>query len=721
MSASNQEVELGAGVPALDEFPPHSYEMWYDAAEKLLKGAPFEKLLVTKTYEGFKLQPIYRREDIKDLPHLQTFPGSGNLVRSTKTKGYLEKGWEVSQEAPWPTPETFNQHSLNALQRGQTELNILLDLASQQGKDPDSAPVGEVGACGLSLSCIADLEKAFKDIHLDMVSLYIRAGSSALPMAALLLAYAKKQGIDPAKLKGTIESDPLGTLASLGKLPIALDEAFDEMAEVTRSLSEEAPGLGTIGVQTHAYHDGGCSSSQELGYAMATGLAYIKAMTDRGIDIEVAAPRIRFAFSVGSNYFMEIAKLRAARVLWSQIIKALGGSEEACKMHVHARTAIGNKTKFDPYVNMLRTTTEAFSAVVGGCDSLHVSPFDEIIRLPDEFSSRIARNVQLILMEECDLTRVIDPAGGSYYIEHLTDQLAKKGWEQFQKIEKEGGMIKALTDGKPQADVASIASQRKANIAKRRERIVGTNMYPNASEKPLDERLPDYAEIKDARSKQIADYRISADGETDAAILSDLDSIVMSDKGYKFDKIVEAASFGASIGELCRALRNGQPEGASAEAIPVRRNAEDYEMIRKAAESLRESSPELPCILQLNIGPSRKYRIRADWTSSFFQVGGFELQNDVDFETAEAAIEAANTSKSPIAIITSDDATYAESAVELAQKIKAARPEVYLLLAGAPGDNEAALRDAGIDDFVNVRVNNFEMLQKLLTKIGAIK
>jgi len=721
MSASNQEVESGAGVPSLDEFPPHSYEMWYDAAVKLLKGAPFEKLLVTKTYEGFQLQPIYRREDIKDLPHLQTFPGEGNLVRSTKTEGYVGKGWEVSQEAPWPTPETFNQHSLNALKRGQSELNILLDLATQQGKDPDSAPVGEVGACGLSLSRLGDLEKAFKDIHLDMISLYVRAGSSALPVTALLLAYAKKQGVDPAKLKGTLESDPLGALASLGKLPVSLDQALDEMAELTTYLAKEAPGLGSIGVQTHAYHDGGCSSSQELGYAMATGLAYLKAMMDRGIDIEVAAPRIRFSLSVGSNYFMEIAKLRAARVLWSQIVKALGGSEAACKMHLHARTAIGNKTKYDPYVNMLRTTTEAFSAVVGGCDSLHVSPFDEIIRLPDEFSSRIARNIQLILMEECDLTRVIDPAGGSYYVEWLTDQLAQKGWEQFQAIEKAGGMIQALADGKPQADVAAISGQRKANIAKRREVIVGTNMYANASEKPLDDRLPDYAEIKENRSKQIAEYRVGGDASTDQAVMNSLEALLKAAKDDKIAQAIESASVGASIGEICRALRSGEQEGASAESIPVRRNAEDYEMIRKAAETLRESSPELPCILQLNIGPSRKYRIRADWTSSFFQVGGFELQNDVDFETVDAAIEAATASKSPIAVITSDDDTYGESVVDIAQRIKAARPEVYLLVAGAPGDNEAAWREAGVDDFVNVRVNNFEMLQKLLTKIGALK
>ena len=405
---TNHDVEP---VGLRKDFPVSSYDDWRKAAEALLKGAPFEKKLHTRTYEGIELRPIYNPEDTDDLPHLGEMPGFGHYSRGYRANGYRTAPWQISQELPCSTPEEFNRVALTELERGVSELNILVDLATQEGRDPDDARIGEVGACGLSLATLADVEKAFQGVNLPMVSIYLRTGSFAVPVTALLLAYAKKRGIDYGAIRGCIEIDPLGTLAWRGDLPVSLDLSYRDMAALTRFAEERAPDLQTIAVQGHAYHDAGASAVQELACVIATGAEYVREMLKRDISIETIGARMRFSLSIGSDFFMEVAKLRAVRVLWSQVIESFGGSEKASRMHLHCRTSLFNKTLHDPFVNRLRSTTEAFSAVVGGTDGLHVGPFDESLRVPDHFSRRIARNTHLILGEECNLSQVTDPAG----------------------------------------------------------------------------------------------------------------------------------------------------------------------------------------------------------------------------------------------------------------------------------------------------------------------
>jgi methylmalonyl-CoA mutase len=359
----------------------------------------------------------------------------------------------------------------------------------------------------MSLSTLADLEKALDGVHLGMISTFLQSGSSGLPVATLLVALARKRGMNLAELAGCVESDPLGVLARRGKLPTSLDECYREMALLTNFAAENAPKLQTIGASGMSYSNGGASAVDELACVLATVAEYIRQMQQRGLTVDQVAGHLRVTLSLGSNFFMEIAKLRAARLLLANVVEAFGGSEAAKSVYIHARGANWNKSRLDPYSNLLRSTTESFSGAIGGVNGMHTSAFDETYAMPDEFSRRIARNQQVLLQEECELTRTIDPAGGSYFVEWLTDQVAQKAWAAFQKIEASGGMLKALESGAIEDSIGKLRAERVKKIQQRRDEVVGVNAYPNATEKLVADRRPDCAAVKAARSAEVAAAR----------------------------------------------------------------------------------------------------------------------------------------------------------------------------------------------------------------------
>jgi methylmalonyl-CoA mutase len=558
------------------------------------------------------------------------------------------------------------------------------------------------------------LSQVFRDVHLDYISTYWRAGAAPAALAALYFAYAQKAGFRWADLSGCIEADPLHFLVCDGVMPHNLESAFDEMASLLHFVREHSPSMQVIAVQGHAYHNGGASSAQEMAYVLATAVFYLREMVCRGFKASQVVPHMRLCFSIGSQHFVEIAKLRAVRLLWNRILEAFEVAPEDRKLHLHARTGLWNKTVYDPYVNMLRTTNEAFAAIVGGCDSLHVSPFDEIIRETDAFSRRIARNTHAILGGECYLSRVIDPAGGSYAVESLTSQLADKAWIYFQEVESSGGMVAALKSGKVQNSVEEIRAQKAANIQKRRDSIVGSNLYPLRGEKKLPERRTDYAMVarqQKARARRLRQHS-QQDGELAAVRAVELPS------AEKMTSAVFAAVAGATLGEIHRAFHIRSCDEFKIAPIPMRRASQDFEVLRQRSQKAAIAG-KAPQILQLNIGPSRNYRMRADWTSAFFETGGFDVLNENDFTDAAAALEACKSGKAQVAVITSDDATYAAQVEGLAKSIKAECPHIHLLVAGAPGENEALWRAAGVDDFVNVKVNNYTMNKALLDRLKA--
>lgn len=691
----------------LSEFAAASYEDWKAAAEELLKGAPFDKKLITRTHEGFSLQPIYNAADIVGLPHLGQMPGMAGKLRSSKAQGYTQGGWAVSQELTGGTPAAFNALALEALECGQNELNIWLDAPTRQGLDPDQAATG-VGVCGVSLASLTDMRTALSGVHLAMISIYLRPGLAGLPVLAQLLALADEQGINPGDLRACVELDPFAWLVETGSLPQGIEAAYQEMAAAVKMVAERFPQVQVIGVQGHGYHNGGASSVQEMGAVLATGAAYLNAMQAAGVEPAIAARHLRISVSVGSNYFIEIAKLRALRWLWSQVLSAYDIPAGEQVLHIHARTGLWNKTVFDPYVNMLRTTTEAFAAVVGGCDSLHVGCFDEMVREADVFSRRIARNTQHVLMEECDMTKVIDPAGGSWAIEVLTDQMARQAWSVFQQIEAQGGMLAAMQSGWFQAEIAKVAAEKAKGLESRRDVLVGTNVYPNVGEKPLPPTAIDYKAITAQRVADIIAAReqraVSFEGLQGAAMVA---------------TAMEAVKQGATIGQVMAGLLTaGEP--TRIERIRLSRGAEPFELLRVASQAYAAEHGHAPRVFQANMGPSRKYRLRADWTTAFFHVGGLEVLGDTDFDTVESAVAAAVASGAKVTVITSDDETYPATVPALAQALKQAVPGMQVLVAGAPGAEESDWQAAGVDGYVNVRVNTYQTLKTLMQSLGAL-
>ncbi|MEO8614073.1 MAG: methylmalonyl-CoA mutase family protein, partial [Luteolibacter sp.] len=475
---------------------------------------------------------------------------------------------------------------------------------------------------------------------------------------------------------------------------------FDQMAALTEYCRLRAPGVRSITVQGDIYHNSGATATQELGYVVATLVCYLEEMRARGLSPESVLPHIRICLAVGSDYFMEISKVRAARWLWSKVAAAYG--VEHAPVHIHVNTSKWNKTTYDAHTNMLRVTAEAFAAVVAGADSLHVGPFDEISGHSDEFSRRVARNVQTILREECGLDHVIDPAGGSTYIEWLTDQIAAKSWGIFQDIEKQGGMLAALENGSVQKAVEAVCQAKFQNIRRRKDKIVGSNMYPDLKGKKLEMASCKGCGKKSGPSNGIAEV-----------------AITRSASSAMIEQAINAALAGATAGQIA-SVCGITPSGLKVTPLKTRRAAEEYEALRDASAAFALKSGAPPAILQLNIGPSRNYRLRADWTASFFEAAGFAVDGTREFLNHDDALVALKSSKASIAVITSDDATYLEAVVPLAAVMKAARPELTLLVAGAPGDNEAAWRAAGVDDFVNVRSNNYELNHQLLKGAGVL-
>ncbi|GAB4440101.1 MAG: methylmalonyl-CoA mutase family protein [Anaerolineae bacterium] len=700
----------------LSEFAPPDLSEWQAEAERSLKGRPLEKL-ATKTYEGIPVPPMVTQADAAGLPHLDSLPGEAPYLRGAAAAGYAASPWLISQELPYSTPTEFNSALRYDMERGQTAVHLPLDRASQLGQDPDEAAPGSVGAGGVSIATVDDLAAALEGIDLESVPLFFGATSAAVPTAALLFALVRRQGKEIAKLRGALEMDPLGTLAATGELPRSVAGAYTVMAHLLRWASANAPQLRILTVHGQPYADAGASAVQELAAVLATAVEYLREMQQRGLGVDDVAPRLRFSLSVGSDYFMEVAKLRAARLVWAKAVKAFGGSEASQKINLHARTAAWNKTITDPYVNMLRVTTEAFAGAVAGVDSLTTGPFDETVRQPDEFSRRIARNTQIILQNEAHLNKVVDPAGGAWYVEKLTDEVARRAWALFQQIEQAGGMSAALMSGTPQAQVADTAAARAKNMATRKDVLVGTNRYANLQETPLAPAQTDLAALQQARSQAIAAHRTGLDNEQSTRVLALLNAVLEADAAAVLDAAIEAALAGATLGELARTLRHGDTTVTTVSPLMPVRLAAPFEALRDFADDYAAEHGHRPQVFLANMGPVPKHKPRADFSTDFFQTGGFEALTNTGFDTPEAAAAAALDSGAPIVVICGTDDMYPEVVPPLTQAIKTANPDITVVLAGYPADQIEAHRAAGVDEFIHVRANVVEILGGLQEKL----
>ena len=698
----------------LAEFPPVSYDNWRKLVEAELKGAPFDKKMFTTTYEGITLKPIYRREDVAQLSHVNSLPGFAPFVRGTSASGFVKEPWSVSQEIACASPTEFNHAARNSIARGLNALNMVLDRATRNGHDPDWAQPEDVGGGGLSIATLSDLDRALEGVDLEKTSLFVRSGASALPFAALLIALTKKRRKTSAQLRGCIEMDPLGVLAHEGRLPQSLTGAYREMATLTRWSASHAPQLQTVCVHSRAWHESGGSAVQELAFTLATGVEYLRQLNQLGLEVNVAAPRIRFAVTVGVNFFMEIAKLRALRMLWSRVVAAAGGNEAAQKISLHVRTAQWNQTVVDPYNNLLRATVEAFAGVLGGCDSMQVAAFDEVVRAPDDFSLRIARNTQLVLQKECALDHVMDPAGGSWYVESLTGELATRGWALFQEVEKLGGMEAALRAGFPQKTVTATAVEKIKAVARRRDSIVGVNQYANPKEKPLDLPGVDGKAFHKRRVQQIASHRTSLDDAENQIVLDHLAEVIGPNVGDGFEACVAAAGAGATLGELTRAIRILDSPCTPITPVSLTRAAAQFEALRAAMN--RQPGPVQ--VFLCNMGSLKEHKARADFARGFFSVGGYEVVSPEGFKTSEDAVTAFLKSKARVAVICSTDDNYPVLVPALTAEIRAHKPDALIVLAGFPTDQIEAHKKSGVNEFVHIRADALEVLAKIHNQLG---
>ena len=692
----------------LDEFTPPTYDEWKEACIALLKGAPFEKKLFTKTYEGITFSPMYFHADTEPIQPAKSYPGMGDYLRGVKANGYVNAPWGIAQACDETFPKENNELLKHEIDKGSTIYNVKVDCATRKAKDARECK--HIGKGGCSLTTLGDVTSLLKDLKLDEYPLYVYAGESALPLLAMIVAAVKKNGGDVSKLKGVIGANPIAEYAGNGRLTQDLDKLFDEAAKAAKWAVKNAPELKTIFVKSDVFSDGGANDVQEVAYTIAAGVAYLRELLKRGLTIDEAASQIMFGFSMGANFFMQIAKLRAVRPIWAQIVKAFGGNEESQKIHIHGRPAKFFKTVYDPYVNMLRDTTELFSGVVGGVDSFENSTFDEPVRKGDEFSRRIARNMQIILQEEFGLLQPIDPAGGSWAVETLTKQIKEKIWAEFQVIEGKGGIIAALKEGYPQDEIAKICAARFKAAETRKDRIVGNNMYPNMTEERIDARAESQAENMKVRKVTIDVYLSKVDSAAVKDALADV-------KDGCANCVIAAAEKGATIAEIRKAL--GTAEVAEIKKIEAHRWSERFEALREKTEKFKAETGDNVKIFLANMGPIPQHKARADFTTGFLQVGAFEVLGNNGFPTVDEAAAAAKASGADAVVICSTDATYPEIVPALAPKLHEALPNATVYLAGtAPAELVEPYKQAGIDDYINVRANCYKIIQALQQKKG---
>ena len=608
------------------EFAPVSTEEWMAKITADLKGVPFEKKLVWKTGEGFNVNPFYRAEDIEGLKTTESLPGEFPYVRGTKK----DNDWKVRQNIEVTCFKGANEKALDILNKGVTSLGFII-----KGSDVNAENIATLLE-GICPECV--------ELNFNICN------CKAEMLIGILADYFKGKGADLEKCKGSVNYDPFKKPLVKGKG----NENWVEVAIAVLKAGAALPGYKVLAVNAFYFNNAGAYISQELGYALAWGNELLAKLTEAGQDATEVAKKIKFNFGISSNYFMEIAKFRAARWLWAEIVAAYKPACDcACKMHVHAQTSEWNMTVYDAHVNLLRSQTEAMSAALAGVDSITVRPFDKTYQTPDDFSERIARNQQLLLKEECHLDKVVDPSAGSYYVEVLTNSLADVAWKLFLEVEDKGGFGAEVASGEIQKAVNASNEARKKAVATRREILLGTNQFPNFNE-------------------------------------------------VVAEKIKEAPSCCCGGGHDC-----GE---ATVTALDFSRGASEFEALRLATEK----SGKTPKVFMLTIGNLAMRLARSQFSSNFFACAGYKVIDNLGFDTVEAGVEAAVEAGAEIVVLCSSDDEYAELA-PAAYKALAGRAE--FVVAGMPACMED-LKAVGIDQYVNVKSNVLETLKAFNAKLG---
>ncbi len=674
---------------------------WMALTEKILKGVPFEKKMVTKTLEGISLQPVYDRTTVEGNEWADTTPGEFPFLRGTKASGYHAEAWEVCQGLPYPTPEAFNEAVLEDLGRGQDSVLLQLDEKGRHGLEAETSG----GICGTHLVGLDDLKTALENVDVSAVPLHVDAGAAAPAVAGAL----KAAGINPDS--GSVSFDPISLLATEGELPMAMEEAWGQLAAHVSGMNRAFPGMRSVGVDVSWCVNAGGSAVQELALMLASAAESFRALAEREVPVGIAASKAVVRFSIGADFFMEIAKFRAARSLWAHLVKSCGGQGDACKLVQFASTSIWHQTKLDPYVNLLRATSQAFSAALGGVNGMRVDPFDAPFGLPDTFSRRIARNIQLVLRDEAHLTEVVDPAGGSWTVESLTGELSKRAWELFQDMEKQGGLLAVLQDGSLQARLAENAEKQMTLLAQRRMVKVGSNQFAFPEEKKLPGRRVDAS----GTAAVATEKRKALFASRDTAAVEALRSALKASSDL--DAIADAVQAGATFSEITMAL--GGNEHTRINPVSLGRLTLGYEKLRDTMEDyMAQHDGEAPLILMAQMGPVKQHKIRSDFSQEFLKPAGFRIEANQAFATPEEAAQAVLDSGAAATVICSTDDTYPELVPAFAKAVKTVSSDTVVLMAGMMPDHTESFRQAGVDMFIHLKANNLQTLNDLHAQTG---
>ncbi|MGE4585869.1 MAG: methylmalonyl-CoA mutase small subunit [Mangrovibacterium sp.] len=615
-----------------EEFPPVSGEAWKEKVTADLKGADFDRKLVWRTNDGFPVQPFYRKEDLGSLAYLNSLPAEFPYVRGNRKNS---NEWLVRQDIAVSDPAEANKKALEVMMKGVNSLGFVFRECR--------------------LWTLDELKVLLKNICLEAVEINFVSSCCTENLAERFTEYVDKGGWDPKKIRAAVNYDPLGDFLRYGRFEKDCGQSVErarKLVELTASL----PDTRVLTVNGKQYGNAGASVVQELAFSLAHGAEYLTMLTEKGAHAGEVASNIKFNLSVGPHYFMEIAKFRAARLLWAKIVKAyLPEHDCGCRMRVHAETGSWNKTFYDPYVNMLRTQTESMSAALGGADSITVLPFNAVFEDPTPFSERIARNQQLLLKEESHLDKVVDPAAGAYYLEELTASIAGEAWKLFLEIQDLGGFVAAARTGFIQEKVKAMAVRRDKNLAIRRENLLGTNQFPNFSEKLSRTDIP--------------------------------------------DSVFEPEDLGA--------------EDAEIETLKPYRGAQAFEKLRVATDRFA-AKRRRPLAFMLPMGNLSMRKARAQFSCNFFAVAGIEVRDNNGFATVEEGLEAARKAQADLVVLCSSDEEYARLAPAVFESIKG---KGILVVAGAPACMDE-LKAKGITNFIHVKSNLLEELRGYQQQLG---
>ncbi|TKD15457.1 methylmalonyl-CoA mutase [Rhodobacter capsulatus] len=701
---------------------------WRKLAEKELKGRAPDSL-TWNTLEGIAVKPLYTEADTADLPHMGTLPGIAPFTRGVRATMYAGRPWTIRQYAGFSTAEESNAFYRKALAAGQQGVSVAFDLATHRGYDSDHPRVvGDVGKAGVAIDSVEDMKILFDGIPLEKVSVSMTMNGAVIPILANFIVTGEEQGVDRSLLSGTIQNDILKEFMVRNTYIYPPEPSMRLIADIIEYTSKEMPKFNSISISGYHMQEAGANLVQELAYTLADGREYVRAALARGMNVDDFAGRLSFFFAIGMNFFMEAAKLRAARLLWHRIMSEFEPKKPGSLMlRTHCQTSGVSLQEQDPYNNVIRTAYEAMSAALGGTQSLHTNALDEAIALPTEFSARIARNTQIILQEETGVTKVVDPLAGSYYVEALTAELADKAWALIEEVEAMGGMTKAVATGMPKLRIEESAAKRQAAIDRGEDVIVGVNKYRLAKEDPIDILDIDNVAVRESQIARLTQMRATRDEAKCQAALAEVTRRA-KEGGNLLDAAVDAARARASVGEISMAMEEifGRHRAEVKTLAGVYGAAYEgdagFAQIQADVNAFAEAEGRRPRMLVVKMGQDGHDRGAKVIATAFADIG-FDVDVGTLFQTPEEAAQDAVDNDVHVVGISSLAAGHKTLAPKLIEALKEKGAEDILVICGGviPQQDYDFLKAAGVKAIFGPGTNIPAAAREILDLIRAAR